>query len=328
MQRQSLVYLLGTLGLASVSVAFAQGDITPLAPEKKPRGHAAQGRLVEEFTADTLDQGEFKVGSDLEYGVLRQAMIGTDVITTALGAPTFQAKWQLWDKGAHRLALGFRAAYLTKETLLWGTVGDYYKELKARMVRPQVSWSHQVSPRLTLHTFWSKGLGTIQAKLSEKGRRDLWEAKHPGAHYDDRDMVTQAPTEPSVPRAAAGDAEEAGSPNQEKAASERSAITTRTTQVQSIAGLAQERFQITGEFVRDDGNKILVTSRIEQTRLEQLRSSVFRLTLAHQWIASALQIRLGVGGQYYALSGKDLDGEMASDAGFAPASDISFYFRF
>ena len=77
--------------------------------------------------------------------------------------------------------------------------------------------------------------------------------------------------------------------------------------MQSITGLAQERFQLTGEFTRASGNKVLVTTRIEQTEFEKLKSNFFRLTAAHQWIWSSFQMRLGVGAQYYVLSGRDLD---------------------
>jgi hypothetical protein len=322
----SIVFL---SALVQLPLALGQSGMSPLDQETKPTMSDSKRRLVEEFTADTLDQGEVKIGTDVEFGLTRHFMLGTDVATTILGAPTFQAKWEVWEKGSHLVALGMRAAYLTKETLLFGTVNDYYDDLEARMVRPQVSWSHRLSPRLTLHTFWSKGLGTIRAKLSSKGRRHLWEAKHPGATYDERNQLTQEPGETTSGGTEDPARERAtSSVNQEKKASDRAAITTRTTQVQSIAGLAQERFQITGEFVREDGNKVLITSRIDQTLLEQLHSRAFRLTIAHHWIWNFFQMRLGVGAQYYSLSGRDLDGEIVSDAGVAPASDLSFYLRF
>lgn len=329
MQRLLAVSLALLSLVVTLPDAHGQSGITPLDPESKPPVEDSKKRLVEEFTADTLDQGEVKIGTEVEYGLTRSFMLGTDVATTILGAPTMQAKWEVWEKGPHLIALGVRAAYLTKQTLFFGTVNDYYDDLEARMVRPQISWSHHLSPRLTLHTFWSKGLGTLRAKLSTKGRRHLWEAKHPGERYEERDQLTQEPGEIDSGRASGPEGEEpVSSANQEKKASDRSALTTRTTQVQSIAGLAQERFQITGEFVREDGNKVLITSRIEQTLLEKLHSRSFRLTIAHQWIWNLFQMRLGVGAQYYSLSGRDLDGEILNDAGVAPASDLSFYFRF
>jgi hypothetical protein len=99
-------------------------------------------------------------------------------------------------------------------------------------------------------------------------------------------------------------------------------------QVQSITGLAQERFQLTGEFTRASGNKVLVTSRIEQTEFEKLKSNFLRLTVAHQWIWSHFQMRVGIGAQYYVLSGRDLDDELIDESGVLPASDIAFYWRF
>lgn len=329
MQRLMPVSIAFVSFLALSPKGLCQGAIVPLEQEKKIPLSDAKRRLVEEFTADTLDQGEVKLGTDLEFGLSRHFMLGTDMATTILGAPTVQAKWGVWESGPHLVAIGFRAAYLTKETLFFGTVRDYYDDLRARMVRPQVSWTHRLSPRLALHTFWAKGFGSIRAKLSANGQRHLWEAKHPGANYEDRNALTQEPGRPEAESDSESHNDQmATSENQEKRASDRAAITTRTTQVQSIAGLAQERFQISGEFVREDGNKVLITSRIEQTQLEQLHSRAFRLTMAHHWIWDLFQMRVGFGAQYYSLSGKDLDGEIVSDAGIAPASDLSFYFRF
>src|SRR5690606_2044823 len=116
--------------------------------------------------------------------------------------------------------------------------------------------------------------------------------------------------------------------NLEKSDSPTSDLTTQSIQVQSLTGLAQDRFQITGEFSRANGNKILVTSRIEQTVLEELKTNFFRLTIAHQWIWTSFQMRLGVGTQYFVMTGRDLDGEKIDETGVQPASDISFYWRF
>ena len=106
--------------------------------------------------------------------------------------------------------------------------------------------------------------------------------------------------------------------NQEKAA-EQSSLTQQSIQVQSITGLARDRFQLTGEYTRNNGNKVLLTTRIEQMVIEQLKSNFFRLTVAHQWIWQSFQMRLGIGMQYFVLSGRDLDEEQIDEAGVQPA---------
>lgn len=283
--------------------------------------------LVEDFTADTMSQGEVKLGTDFQVGLTGKVMVGTDLVAAAIGASTLEGKWQFWQNREHALALGVRATYLNRETAFWGLAGsikDHYETLDARVIRPQISWTNIVSPRLKLHTFWAKGFGRVHAKLSEKGRRELWEKKHPNAVYEDRDPDTQKPRSPSTgPTPTSGEVTD----NQEKGTQE-SSPTQQTVQVQSITGLAQERFQLTGEFTRASGNKVLVTSRIEQTFFEGLKTSFFRLTAAHQWIWPSFQMRLGIGAQYFVMAGKDLDDERVQQSGVEPASDIAFYWRF
>lgn len=327
--RHILISLLFGLSMTPAAVAqeteagpgSAQFSV-PLEPAKPVAGR----KLIEEFTAETLQAGDIKIGSDLEFGMTDGIMIGTDVVAFALGVSTLQAKYKINEGSRHQFALGLRTAYLNGKTLLWGSVNDHFDELDAKIIRPSLAWSHNVSPRLKIHTFWAKGFGRINAKLSEKGRRRLWESKHPGDDYENRDKETQEPT------VAANDDDPAdpGQPNdtssnQEKEAGKRSSISQQSIQVQSIAGLAQERFQLSGEFSRKNGNKILVSSRIEQSQFEDLKSKFFRLTAAHHWIWSKFQMRLGVGVQYYVISGDDLDGEKIDEAGVGPASDIVFY---
>ena len=304
------------LGAAAQTAASDEPPSTDLAP---PAAVPRRYTLVEDFTADTLAAGEFKIGADAQVGLTERFMIGTDVIATMLGAPTVGLKAEVWQSGTHRLSLGLRGAYLSRNTALWGHLKDNFKALDARIVRPSISWTRTLSPRLKIHTFFAKGLGKMHAVLSNEGQRQLWQAKHPGSDYEHRDLETNAP---------AGESEHNTGTNQVHATSQHSALAQKTIQVQSIAGLAQERFQLTGEFIRSSGNKILVTSDIEQSRLESLRSNFFRLTIGHQWIWTSFQMRMGLGPQYYVVTGTDLDAEVINQSGWTPASDISFYWRF
>lgn len=329
-------------GLTASPRAYAQSS---LAPPPKPSSADAplqvqpsRYTLVEEFTASTLDQGEFKVGTDLDAGITDRLMVGTDITALVVGVPTFQAKFLALTQNKHSWAVGLKLAALDRDTLLWGNAQEHFTNLSARIMRPSVSWTHQISPRLKLHTFWAKGLGRVHVQLSEKGRRKLWETKHPGSDYESRDGRTQEPrpkpTTSDTPENSetkdsgeAPDVSPTPKENQEKVASETSTLTSRSLQVQSVSGLSQERFQLTGEFTRSGGNKILLTSRIERNDIEDLRSNFFRLTVAHQWIWPQFQSRLGVGLQYYVLTGRDLDGELIDTAGVQPSSDLSFYWR-
>jgi hypothetical protein len=315
----ALLFLCSTSAIGQSAEPQAAVAMVPAEAE----GNAHRHVLVEEFTAATLKAGEVKLGSDLEVGLVDTVMIGTDLVSAAVGASTLQAKFAFLESGEHSLAFGVRAAYLNKKTLLWGSAKQHFDKLDARVVRPSIAWTNSLSPRLKLHTFWAKGFGKIEAELSERGRRKLWEAKHPDADYETRDEDTQAPSESPD-----GEAPTDGTGNVERDASTQESPSQQSIQVQSITGLAQERFQLTGEFARRGGNKVLVTSRIEQSRIEDLKSNFFRLTAAHQWIWNSFQMRLGIGVQYFVLSGLDLDGEKIDEAGVQPASDIGFYWRF
>lgn len=310
--------LFASAGAGQELAAEDQGSRFDL-PSAEPRSDTSRSMLIEEFTAETLRSGEIKIGSELEFGMSDRLMIGTDVVALGLGASSLQLKYKVNEGERHQFALGLRTAYLTRETLLWGSFKTHFDELEAKVARPSLSWSHTVSSRLKIHALWAKGFGTINASLSEKGKRRLWEAKHPGEDYETRDQETQAPISDN------GDTDTNSKANQERAPGKRNSVSQQSIQVQSIAGLAQERFQFSGEFARRNGNKVLVSSRIEQSQLEELKSKFFRVTAAHHWIWSSFQMRLGVGVQYYVINGHDLDGEKIDEAGIGPASDIVFY---
>jgi len=305
----------------------ARGQIqVPADPESTaPQPVRAPLVLVEEFTAGVLAKGEIKVGTDLDFGIMNRVMIGTDIVSNMVGAPSFQAKVALWESSSTRLSFGLRAAYLTKKTLLWGSMKDHFEELDARAIRPSLSWDKKISDRLTLHTFYAVGVGNIRAKLSDIGRRKLWAQKHPDTTYPG-DVSPDGGSASSPPIGSADNV--TSSKNQEAAGRDESIITQRSAQVQSIAGLAQDRFQITGEFARRSGHRVLISSRIERAEVEDLLSRTFRLTIAQHWIWDPFQFRLGGGFQYLETSGFDLDGEQIDEAGWVPATDIAFYWRF
>ena len=302
-----------------IALALAKGRAlaTDAAPVDDGDNHRRY-TLVDYFTATTLAPGELKLGFDLEAGVTPTVMIGTDLLSATLGAPSIHAKWRIWERSSDAVALGIRYTYLSKDFVLWESFKENFDSLEARIIRPSISWTNRLSARLNLHTFWGVGFGDVHATLSENGKRNLWEAKHPGGNYE---MRRKTP-EPAAP-------EDSVKGNQEERAQDASdTISRRTLQLQTLSGLVTNLFQVTGEIERSAAKKILLTSRIERTKLETVDSKGIRLTAAQQWIWDQFQFRLGIGLQYQVISGRDLDGELLSEVGVLPASDIDFYWRF
>lgn len=275
-------------------------------------------RIYEEFTAFTLPAGKIRLGTDLDYGVSDQLTLGTDLVANFIGVPTLYFKYQVYMGYNHSVALSGRAAYLRKNLLFWGSLDRHFEILEGQTFRPGIAWTYRISERLHLHTFWTKSFGEIEAGLTEKGKRALWKSKYPDQSYDDRDSG----------KASSSSIDPRESQNIERLNSNQNSHTHQSIQVQSIAGISQDRFQLTGQLKRSNGNLVLFTTRVEQSKLEDLKSNMIRLTAAHQWIWASFQMRLGVGMQYLTLNGMDLDGEKMDEAGVQPASDIAFYWYF
>jgi hypothetical protein len=174
---------------------------------------------------------------------------------------------------------------------MWfGDAYRYFKTLDAKVLRPSVSWSNRVSAHLIIHSFWASGLGKTEATLSDFGRSELAKRKSDSAKPDRQYEVAS-----------------------------------RAMQLQSISGLTEDRFQVTAEWERNSGERILLSTRLERTRLEALDTFSARLTLAQHWAADGLNLRLGAGPQYSVLSGKDLDDKPINANRWLPAADLAIY---
>jgi hypothetical protein len=300
-------------------------------------------QLVEEFTANTLGKYELKLGSELELGVTDSATIGSDTWSLFMGIPTGHAKLLIFDNSAHKVAFGVKTVWLTLGNLSdIAPAKDYFRYLKAKIIRPSVAWTNSLSPRLKLHTFWAVRIGKVEAELSEKGERRFWQAKHPGGDYTTRttdtpddlgapiETTSTSTSEPTIDPAPPPDESPVvkSKENQEQKAEKLSDISRRTLELQSLFGLSTDRFQITGEYIRTDGNKILFSTRIERMAMEKLKAISMTLTMAQQWINGSFQFRLGIGVQYLSLTGEDLDGEKVDEAGITPVPQVAFYWRF
>ena len=270
----------------------------------------------EEWSACILPPKSVAIGTILESGTGYDTMLSADPAALSLGMRTAQVKWKLPILGDDMFALGFKYVSFSRRTLFSETIRQQFDTLDGHFYRPSIVWTSRMSPRLLLHTFWATGFGKTHAVLSDYGKRELWKSKHGNDPYPG-----DAPTSPGSSTSSTA--------NQVKSSSDESAtFARRTMQVQSIAGLTDTRFQITGEFQRENGNQVFLATRFERTHLEDLETFSVRVTVAEQWTLDQFRLRIGGGPQYSMLSGKDLDGEEIKSAGLLPAGDIAFYWCF
>lgn len=261
-------------------------------------------RYIQDFTADILEPGELKLGLQSAVGVGLDTHIGFDLVSLGVGVPNLSVKTNVWQNQSHSVTLGLAAAYLDQHTALWGSAESLFDELSLRVYRPQVNWTHKVSKRLFLHTFWSAGVGPIAVELSEKGKRRLWESKYPGGDYDTRSQNREE-IETNIDR--------------------NNTVAQRSLQVQSLVGLSRDVFQVSGELIRDRSKKVILTTRIDRTEFADLSSRGLRLTAAQEWRVNSFNIRIGFGINYSVISGTDLDDEKIDDSGVTPIADLDFY---
>jgi hypothetical protein len=246
--------------------------------------------IVEEWTANLLPARSFSIGSIVEAGFGANIAAGIDPTALALGAKTLQVKWQLPKFGEDDWALALKYVQLSRKNMWWGDVSKHFEILEGKVIRPSIAWSNRVSKHLVIHSFWASGLGKTEAELSEYGLSELNRKKqdsdHPDRQYE---------------------------------------IASKTMQFQSLAGLTEDRFQVTAEWERGSGERILLSTRLERTRLDTLETFSARLTVAQHWTADGLNLRLGAGPQYSILSGHDLDDKPINATRWLPAADLAVY---
>lgn len=266
--------------------------------------------LIQDFTAYTLKAGQVKIGLVSSVGITDSIQIDTDVFAASAGAANLSVKTSVWSNNRHRLAVGLGMSYLSKKTALWGNASELFDELEYKIFRPQMSWTQKISKRLLLHSFWSTGIGPISVKLSDKGRKKLWESKYPDGDYDKQTKSSS------------------GTADDDANVESNNVVSHRTLQVQSLLGLSRDIIQVSGEFVRDSTKRVILTSRIDRTELEGLSSQGIRVTAGQEWQIDSFFFRLGLGVLYQVLDGTDLDGEVIDDSGFTPIADLDFYWIF
>ena len=259
--------------------------VTATAPKK-----IQHSPIPDEWTATVVPPGTMVLGSLAEVGVWDGVMVGTDPAAVALGAKTAQIKWQLPNFSEDDWSLGIKYISMSRKSMWWGDMSQRFSKLDAKILRPSIAWSNRISQRLIIHSFWASGFGKSTSELSPYGKDKLHAAKHGSGKSGDGHSFAN-----------------------------------RTMQIQSIAGFTEDRFQLTAEWERNSGDRILLSSRLERTRLAQLETFSMRLTLSQQWSGYGFNLRVGAGPEYSMISGKDLDSEDISASGWLPAADLSLY---
>ena len=286
----SLLTLIAASAFSLAALCDESGESSSFMASQTSGSYTTNQSLPEEWTASVLSAKSFSLGTITEIGAGAGLQAGVDPAAVAVGAKTLHLKWQLPRFGEDDWAIGFKYLILSRKTLWWGDLNKYFDKLEAKVLRPSIAWSNRVSKHLIIHSFWASGIGKTNAELSSYGLAELSRKKatsgDDNTHYE---------------------------------------LASRTMQLQSIAGLTEDRFQVTAEWERRSGERILLSTRLERTRLEALEAFSARITLAQQWTADGLNLRLGAGPQYAVLSGKDLDDEPINASRWMPAADLAIY---
>jgi hypothetical protein len=95
--------------------------------------------------------------------------------------------------------------------------------------------------------------------------------------------------------------------------------------LQSLLGLAQERFELTGEIQRSATETLVLAAHVARFNLADLRADRFGCSLSQQWRGPKVGFRIGIGVLYQVVSGRDLDDEKIDDGRFLPTADLDFF---
>lgn len=273
--------------LRSAGLALAAFLLSRLAVAQTQEAQPRPKALVEEFTANTLDQGELKVGTQIEYGLSPWAMAGVDAIPLALGIQNLHGKVGVWDDGLNKIGLGAQAALVTRNTLWYGTMADEFSRLNYQVLRPSVHLSRRSSDLFTLHALIATSLfGTREATLT--------------------------PERIEAMRSQAGPTSRA---------------LWNGLDLQALAGLSSSIFQVTGDFERSARTRLLILASITRTALFDLKEDRFTVGVSQQWCWESFNVRFGLGIRYRSLQGQDLAKEPVADEIIDPSADIALYWR-
>ncbi len=284
-------------GLASASPAR---DIAP----------APVSTVIQKTTSGFLAPGQWRLGFQSDYGVDEESLIGTELPSLLAGALNIYGKIGVWHNDHQRLTFGTDLVYASRQTLLWGGQRRSFDQLDILGLHPRLIFTQALSDRLLLHSAWEGGIDRGKLRLSEQGKKRLWRSKYPNGDYEARSGNGHPP------------------PDDGRALEEDYSPTHRSVVLQSVLGLAQERFELTGEILRSPRETLLVSAHIARFSLEDLKARRLGLAVAQQWRSPSFGFRLGIGVLYQVLSGHDFDEEAIDDARFLPTTDLDAFFVF
>lgn len=291
--------------MTALIISFCWGFATASQAQNEPP--APLSRLITRTTSGYVPEGLWKLGPQTEYGLSQAAGIGVDIPSLVAGASNIYGRAQFWQNGRQSLSLGIDLVYMSRDSLFWGSQKKNFEKLEVSGVHPHLVFSHAISDRLIVHSAWEGGIGNGDVELSKSGKRRLWNKKYPHADYDTRDFN--------------------GHPVREDGTrlEENYSITHRSLLLQSLLGLAQERFELTGEIQRTPSETLILAAHVARFDLADMRADRFGISLSQQWRGPRVGFRIGVGVLYQVISGRDLDDEVVDDGRFLPTADLDFF---
>jgi len=291
--------------MTALIISYCLGFATASLAQNEPV--APLSSLISKTTSGYVPEGAWKIGPETEYGLRGVAGIGVDLPSLLAGATNFYARGRVWQSGRQSLSLGVDFVRMSRDSLLWGSQKDNFSKLDVTGVHPRLVFSHAVSERLIVHSSWEAGSGKGDVELSDEGKKRLWKKKYPDADYDARN--------------------ENGHPVRDDGSriQENYSITHRSLLLQSLLGLAQERFELTGEIQRSPTETLVLAAHVARFDLADLRADRFGCSLSQQWRGPRVGFRMGIGVLYQVVSGRDLDDERIDDGRFLPTADLDFF---
>jgi hypothetical protein len=291
--------------MTALIISYCLGFATASLAQNEPV--APLSSLMSKTTNGYVPKNVLKIGPETEFGVTTKAGVGVDLPAFLGGATNIYARGEVWQNGRQSLSLGLDLVSMNRDSLFWGSQKENFAKLNVTGVRPRLVFTHAVSERLLVHSSWEAGSGKGDVELSDKGKRRLWNRKYPDADFDARD--------------------ENGHPVREDGSrmQENYNITHRSLLLQSLLGLAQERFELTGEIQRSPTETLVLAAHVARFNLADLRADRFGCSLSQQWRGPQVGFRLGIGLLYQVVSGRDLDDEKIDDGRFLPTADLDFF---
>jgi hypothetical protein len=266
--------------------------------------------LLQKTSSGYLNKGQVRVGVSTDFGISDSVIVGSELPGLAVGALNINGKAKVWESGPRELSLGLDLIKIDRNSLLWGSETQRFKNLDVEVVHPRLILTQTLSRRLLVHSAWGKGFGRQELELSASGKRKYWRKKYPNGDYENRKKDGHPST------------------SDDSRLVENYSVTHRSLLLESFLGMAQERFELVGEILRSPTETLILTAHVAQIHVEDLTAKRMGFTFAQQWRTETFGFRAGIGVIYQAVDGTDFDDEKINDARFLPTGDFDFFVLF